>query len=131
MKNMKFKPVIILLFLLLCVTTFSQNAMTQPINVIREIVVETNREDDPNVTDVKQLVLDQSGLKIGSPRSTENVANAIRVLWGINIFDDVQVHESLLENGLKITIYVSILPDRKSTRLNSSHIPLSRMPSSA
>ena len=24
-----------------------------------------------------------------------------------------------------------ILPDRKSTRLNSSHIPLSRMPSSA
>ena len=27
--------------------------------------------------------------------------------------------------------YVSLLTDRKSTRLNSSHIPLSRMPSSA
>ena len=25
----------------------------------------------------------------------------------------------------------AIMPDRKSTRLNSSHIPLSRMPSSA
>ena len=27
--------------------------------------------------------------------------------------------------------YLSIIKDRKSTRLNSSHIPLSRMPSSA
>ena len=31
----------------------------------------------------------------------------------------------LLNYGMKCT------PDRKSTRLNSSHIPLSRMPSSA
>ena len=27
--------------------------------------------------------------------------------------------------------FVDLRPDRKSTRLNSSHIPLSRMPSSA
>ena len=30
-----------------------------------------------------------------------------------------------------IDYYEKILGDRKSTRLNSSHIPLSRMPSSA
>ena len=40
------------------------------------------------------------------------------------------------ERGIKITVYKSQHPrleelDRKSTRLNSSHIPLSRMPSSA
>ena len=34
-------------------------------------------------------------------------------------------------NGLKIHKDGSIWIDRKSTRLNSSHIPLSRMPSSA
>ena len=33
----------------------------------------------------------------------------------------------LIENGVDL----NIVEDRKSTRLNSSHIPLSRMPSSA
>ena len=34
--------------------------------------------------------------------------------------------------GLAITYFFSVgVADRKSTRLNSSHIPLSRMPSSA
>ena len=37
----------------------------------------------------------------------------------------------LLVSKLKKNIKIKIIGDRKSTRLNSSHIPLSRMPSSA
>jgi outer membrane protein insertion porin family len=114
MKNIKLKPVIVLLFMLFCVSAFSQNGMSQPVNVIREIVVQTNREDNANVSDAKQLVKDQSGLQIGSPVSSENVANAIRILWGINIFDDVQIHQSVVDNGIRVTIYVSILPQINS-----------------
>ncbi|MFC1650779.1 outer membrane protein assembly factor BamA [Candidatus Latescibacterota bacterium] len=114
MKNMKIKPVLFLLFILLFVMTFSQNAMTQPVNMIQQITVETNRESDPNVADVKQLVKDQCGLQIGSPISSENVANAIIVLWGINIFDDVQISQRMLEDGLEVIIYVSILPQINS-----------------
>src|ERR1051326_5591964 len=36
-----------------------------------------------------------------------------------------------LKPGDKILTHFSLYGDRKSTRLNSSHIPLSRMPSSA
>ncbi|MFC1489908.1 outer membrane protein assembly factor BamA, partial [Candidatus Latescibacterota bacterium] len=91
----------------LSLVTFSQNAISQSSNIMREIVVETNPENYPNVD--KQLVLNQSGLTIGSPISSENVANAIRILWGLGIFDDVQIYQTILENGLKVTIYVSIL----------------------
>ena len=33
--------------------------------------------------------------------------------------------------GMQVTVFFTFWGDRKSTRLNSSHIPLSRMPSSA
>ena len=39
--------------------------------------------------------------------------------------------KSLWDMILKVVIAVASAVDRKSTRLNSSHIPLSRMPSSA
>ena len=37
----------------------------------------------------------------------------------------------ILSSGKEADYYVDLRRDRKSTRLNSSHIPLSRMPSSA
>ena len=39
--------------------------------------------------------------------------------------------DSLLNGGTVVTVKNITEADRKSTRLNSSHIPLSRMPSSA
>ena len=47
-----------------------------------------------------------------------------------NAFDDVM--ELLIENGFDgMADVLRILLDRKSTRLNSSHTDISRMPSSA
>ena len=45
---------------------------------------------------------------------------------GLNYSIDTMVNESLITRGRN-----NLVADRKSTRLNSSHIPLSRMPSSA
>ena len=39
--------------------------------------------------------------------------------------------ETLNQTQTAAKTTMTIMPDRKSTRLNSSHIPLSRMPSSA
>src|ERR1051326_3057563 len=45
-------------------------------------------------------------------------------------FDSVDV-PAATEAGIVVTTTPGAMTDRKSTRLNSSHIPLSRMPSSA
>ena len=39
--------------------------------------------------------------------------------------------EKVLSSQARLRLYKITIGDRKSTRLNSSHIPLSRMPSSA
>ena len=42
-----------------------------------------------------------------------------------------QKHVPLIERALRFEVRERVLADRKSTRLNSSHLKLSRMPSSA
>ena len=59
-------------------------------------------------------------------------AIAIVVVFGILISYLTVRKRSFLTGILDtVTMFPYIIPDRKSTRLNSSHIPLSRMPSSA
>ena len=41
------------------------------------------------------------------------------------------INRHILKANIKVKAVIGIVRDRKSTRLNSSHIPLSRMPSSA
>ena len=47
------------------------------------------------------------------------------------LVDAAKGYETHLKEGGKMMITLAGAIDRKSTRLNSSHIPLSRMPSSA
>ena len=63
---------------------------------------------------LKPEILDPQGQAVASalPRLGFNFAKSVR-------------------QGKRFEIEVDGEPDRKSTRLNSSHIPLSRMPSSA
>ncbi len=108
--TMTTKTIQIAFIVLLFAGVFPLQSPAQQSNIVRDIVVHTNRENNPNVEGVKQLVIDQSGLQVGNPRSTETIANAIRILWGLNIFEDVQITEQQLENGVRIHFYVSILP---------------------
>ena len=56
----------------------------------------------------------------------------IDMLQKAGVIEKNDMAESILETERKQEVLVGILrEDRKSTRLNSSHIPLSRMPSSA
>ena len=55
--------------------------------------------------------------------------------FGVNVpllYPDIEKHlDIIVEEGVKIVFTSAGNPDRKSTRLNSSHVALSRMPSSA
>jgi hydroxypyruvate isomerase len=46
-------------------------------------------------------------------------------------FDRTELASLLTANGLTLVLHNLPVGDRKSTRLNSSHMPVSRMPSSA
>ena len=56
--------------------------------------------------------------------TTEFQSNGKKSILATLIKDEIS--PEILFNG-----HIDVVPDRKSTRLNSSHIPLSRMPSSA
>ena len=80
-------------------------------------------------------------IAMGGNAGTQSATIIIRSLAlgdvGVRDFFRVVFRESLLGVCMGITvavvgsIIVTLMEDRKSTRLNSSHIPLSRMPSSA
>ena len=77
-----------------------------------ELVLFRNQLIDKNVSDIMNL-LEYAGEFVGKP---------------ISVFDTVEIAKALLTMDLppsKLDI------DRKSTRLNSSHVSQSRMPSSA
>src|ERR1051326_5804739 len=65
---------------------------------------------------------------VRSPKELRPHPALVRLNLTASIFDHDSGSES---NRLGVTEPILITPDRKSTRLNSSHIPLSRMPSSA
>ena len=50
------------------------------------------------------------------------------VMHSISLSDEITLEKS---NEILLTVLEGDAPDRKSTRLNSSHMPKSRMPSSA
>ena len=52
-------------------------------------------------------------------------------LGRMNLLTPEKVKQGMAEVKQGLTFNLSLPLDRKSTRLNSSHIPLSRMPSSA
>ena len=114
MKIIYLKYLLIILLIQSFLVVFSQDAMTQGRNAIQEITVETNRESSEGVEDNKKLILNLSGLKIGSPISSENIANAIRDLWRTDIFSDIQISQEKVENGYKVIIEVVILPQVNS-----------------
>ena len=65
------------------------------------------------------------------PQLSESVAEATLLQWKKKAGEAVAADEILIEIETDKVVLEVPAPDRKSTRLNSSHIPLSRMPSSA
>ena len=66
--------------------------------------------------------------EMGAVISLEKTLAGTRMtLLASTVMSDLKIGDSVNVNGICLTA----ISDRKSTRLNSSHIPLSRMPSSA
>jgi len=87
-----------------------QHAMAQNVNKIQEITVETDPEIFEGVKGTKTLIIKQSGLQVGSALSSENIAQAIRLLWRLEIFSDIQISQEKIEGGFRVVISVKILP---------------------
>ena len=104
---LKFLLLILLFHFFLGVS--SQHAMAQIVNRIQEIVVETDPEGFEGVEGTKSLIINQSGLQVGSALSSENIAQAIRLLWRLEIFSDIQISQEKVENGFKVIISVKLL----------------------
>ncbi|MFA6472981.1 MAG: outer membrane protein assembly factor BamA, partial [Candidatus Latescibacterota bacterium] len=89
----------LLLFLGLQSTIFAQNKTK-----ILEISVEGN------IQAKTPLVINQSGLQLGSLLSMDNTSEAIKRLWSLDIFDDIRITTEQQEDGINIIIHVKELP---------------------
>jgi outer membrane protein insertion porin family len=58
----------------------------------------------------RDLILGASGLRIGDAFNVDIVSNAIRALYNLNVFDDVDIRVSEVNNGVRLHITVTELP---------------------
>ena len=71
---------------------------------------------------------DKNGLIISIKKEIQELPSIETVRW-YSLYDKIILEE--FSDKMKNPYWHNVRLDRKSTRLNSSHIPLSRMPSSA
>ena len=92
-------------------------------NVLLDIFV----FNDFRAIQIKTALIDHQVKALATPKTIEEFADVIsRPLFSLD-----QVTQEQILNQWHLLANVIEDEDRKSTRLNSSHIPLSRMPSSA
>ena len=103
----------------------------------KDPVVITNSEGGRTTPSVMAFTKDGNRL-VGQPAKRQAITNPDKTIYSIKRFMGRKFNEVKqelseipykIESGTNSRCQVRV--DRKSTRLNSSHIPLSRMPSSA
>lgn len=105
---------ICLIYVLISLVCLVPDVRSQESNRIQEIVVITNVEESPDINSFKKLILNMCGLKTGIALSSENISNAIRSLWNIDIFSDIRIHQEKVTDGYRVIIQVDILPQINS-----------------
>ena len=96
----------------------------------RDVATVEGLNPDGSLTDVQQAFVDEGAVQCGF--CTPGLVVAVHGLLDRNPSpDELEVKEALSGNICRCTGYGRIFADRKSTRLNSSHEWISRMPSSA
>src|ERR1043165_9903539 len=84
-----------------------------------------SRDEQPEEHGISHL-LEHMAFKGTERRSARQIAEEIEAVGG-----DINAATSFETTAYYASVLKSDMPDRKSTRLNSSHVALSRMPSSA
>ncbi|MDP2984278.1 MAG: outer membrane protein assembly factor BamA [Candidatus Latescibacter sp.] len=99
------------LFMLLLVCP--QNSVFAQTNTrILEITVEGN------IQAKTPLIINQSGLLVGSLLSVDNTSEAIKRLWSLDIFEDIRIATEQQDNGVKVIIHVKELPAVNTFKLD-------------
>ena len=100
----KTKKLILLLFLLISSTLFSQ------VYIILDVHVQGNERIN------RDLILATSGLRIGDNFVVDQISHAIRSLYNLGVFSDVNVTIEEINRGLRLNIIVEELPVVNSFR---------------
>ena len=102
------KLALIVMFVFFSVNLFSQNF------VILDIQVSGNQRID------RDLIVSTSGLRIGDTFSVDNMSQAIRTLYQLHVFEDVNITIEEINRGLRLNIIVEELPVVASFRYDGT-----------
>ncbi len=80
-------------------------------NRIVDIEVRSNYD-----TVSRDFVIKISGLKEGTSFSRDNAAAVVRNLWETMLFEDVQVYDEPVENGVKVIVQIKVLPSVRNIK---------------
>ena len=116
-----------------CISIDADASLSERLAALHEAVVEVAKRFAPDEAAVEETFVNKnpaSTLKLGQARGAVMLAPA---LAGIHVaeYSATQVKKSVTGTGHAAKEQVQAMIDRKSTRLNSSHVSESRMPSSA
>jgi len=104
---MNYRNLLIILLTLTSVLFLPGKSESQRLQRIQEIVVESNF---PDGMVSNELIINQSGLRVGNPLSGDNASQAIQALWNLKIFSDIRIKSEQVDNGIKVIITVEVLP---------------------
>ncbi len=91
---------IVIIFALCCLALFQISSAA----VITQIEVTGNRSVDP------ALIVNMSGLAVGSELSAGVTQEAIKRIYAMNLFSDIQIEATESEEGVKLTVVVKEYP---------------------
>ena len=115
-----------------CCGTIGQELVRQLMEEhdVQEVFGIDNNESELFFLEQRYAANGNARFTLGDVRDIDKI---MRRMKGVDIVFHVAAfkHVILCERSPFEAVQTNILRDRKSTRLNSSHIPLSRMPSSA
>jgi outer membrane protein insertion porin family len=83
-------------------------------SVIRQIEVDGNR------TVTQSLIINMSGMVVGAELRPDLVQEAIKQIYAMNLFSDVQIQGEEMAEGIKITILVKEFPRVKEVRISGN-----------
>jgi outer membrane protein insertion porin family len=100
---------LILIFLILAFSYQVSSAV-----VISKIEVEGNRSVD------KSLIVNMSGLKVGTELDPTAIQDAIKRLYGMKLFSDIQIDSKEIEGGIELYIKVREYPKASSIEISGN-----------
>ena len=104
----RLKTLITILLFSVCVSLYSQSFIILDVRVVGNERI--NRD----------LILATSALRIGDTFTPDMISHAIRALYNLSVFNDVNIEAEEISRGLRLTIIVEELPVIRNVRFDGN-----------